>query len=301
MYVSLHCKTNGNNKQENKVQARYISIAQAFMSAIVSLVAITFIDTSAYSQADIKTNKMETITMMKKMKVEIWSDVVCPFCYIGKRKFETALSQFKDKEYVEIEWKSFQLMPDMETDPNITIHQLLAKKLGVSLQQATSMNDQVANTAKQVGLVYNFNKSIPANTFNAHRLSHLAKHHGLQDKAEELLFRAYFTDGKNIDDINTLVQLAKEIGLDSTEARKVLESNQYADEVTQDIDEARQLGARGVPFFVVDRKMAVSGAQDSKAFLETIERAFAEWRKNNPERKLEIIDGAVCKPDGTCD
>ncbi len=235
------------------------------------------------------------------MKVEIWSDVVCPFCYIGKRKFETALSQFKDRADVEIEWKSFQLMPDMKTEPDINIHQLLAGRLGVGLQQATSMNEQVANTAKSVGLVYNFNKAIPANTFMAHRLSHLAKHYGLQDKAEELLFRAYFTDGKNIDAVNTLVQLAGDIGLDTTEARKVLESNQYADEVTQDINEARQLGAKGVPFFVLDRKVAVSGAQDSNAFLEALEKTFAEWRRNNPENKLEIIDGPVCKPGAKCD
>ncbi len=244
---------------------------------------------------------METNTKTRKMKVEIWSDVVCPFCYIGKRKFETALSQFKDKEYVEIEWKSFQLMPDMKTDPKITIDQLLSQRLGVSLPQAKGMNDQVANTAKAVGLVYHFDKSIPANTFNAHRLSHLAKHHGLQDKAEEILFSAYFTDGKNIDDVNTLLQIANEIGLDTIEAQKVLESNQYADEVNQDIAEASQLGARGVPFFVMDRKLAVSGAQDSKAFLETLQKAFAEWRKSNPESKLEIMEGQSCKPDGKCD
>jgi predicted DsbA family dithiol-disulfide isomerase len=283
------------------MKLRQIAVSTAFIVTIVFLIHIICVGEKSFSHASVKTNKMETNKAMKKMKVEIWSDVVCPFCYIGKRKFDKALAQFKDSAYIEVEWKSFQLMPDMKTDPQLTIHQLLAKKLGVGLQQATSMNDQVANTAKQEGLVYNFNKSIPANTFNAHRLSHLAKHYGLQDKAEELLFSAYFTDGKNIDDINTLVQIAGETGLDTTEARQVLAGNQYADEVKQDIKEAGQLGARGVPFFVMDRSVAVSGAQDSKAFLKTLEQAFAEWRKNNPAAKLEMIEGQSCKPEGSCD
>jgi protein disulfide-isomerase len=216
------------------------------------------------------------------MKVEIWSDIMCPFCYIGKRKFENAIAQFKEKDNIEIIWKSFQLAPTMKTEANKNIHQFLAEHKGMSLEQATSMNNNVANQAKQVGLVYNFDSTIPANSLMAHRFSHWAKTKGLQLQAEEELFKAYFTDGKNIDDMETLVQLGQKIGLDATETKKVLESNQYENEVNQDIYEAQQIGVRGVPFFVFDRKVAVSGAQDTTVFLETLEKTFAQWHQNHP-------------------
>lgn len=235
-----------------------------------------------------------------KMKVEIWSDVVCPFCYIGKRRLETALSEFKEASTIEITWKSFQLSPDMQTDPGKNIHQHLSEHKRISLDQAKSLNNQVTGMAKQAGLVFNLDQAIPANTFNAHRFLHLAKHRGLQEEAEEKLFKAYFTDGKNNDDYQTLALIGSEIGLDPSEVMTVLESNQYADEVRQDIAEARQLGVRGVPFFVFDRKYALSGAQDSQVFLETLEKAFAAWRKENPLLNVEVTEGGYCSPDGTC-
>jgi len=235
-----------------------------------------------------------------KMKVEIWSDVMCPFCYIGKRKFETALSQFNGASDIEIIWKSFQLSPDMKTDPGKNIHQYLAEHKEISLEQAKNFNDQITRSAKQLGLVYNFDKAIPANSFNAHRFSHLAKQHGLQDEADEKLFKAYFTDGKNFDDFPTLIQLGIEIGMDPDEVKTVLESNQFADEVRHDIYEARQIGVRGVPFFLFNGKMAVSGAQESKAFLDTLQKAFAQWQNENPQPAIEIIEGASCMPDGEC-
>ncbi|RZK77269.1 MAG: DsbA family oxidoreductase, partial [Pedobacter sp.] len=206
------------------------------------------------------------------MKVEIWSDVMCPFCYIGKRKFEGALEQFKNTDNIEIVWKSFQLAPDMQTDPDKSIHQFLAEHKGLGLEQAKEMNEQVANYAAQAGLDFNFDQTVPANSFNAHRFAHFAKHHGLQDKAEEALFKAYFTDGKNIDDIEILVKLGQEIGLSPTETRSALESSLYANNVRHDINEARQLGVRGVPFFVFDRKVAVSGAQGSEVFLQALKK-----------------------------
>jgi predicted DsbA family dithiol-disulfide isomerase len=214
-----------------------------------------------------------------KMKVEIWSDVMCPFCYIGKRKFEAALAQFKDNASIDIIWKSFQLAPELKTAPNKNSHQFLAEHKGMSLEQATRMNNQVADLAQQVGLVYDFDRAIPANSFNAHRFAHLAQHHELQAKAEEALFSAYFTEGRNIDDIATLVQLGEEIGLEPTDTRIVLDSNKYAAEVQQDIYEAQQIGVRGVPFFVFDRKYAVSGAQESGVFLETLGKAFTEFKE----------------------
>ena len=241
-----------------------------------------------------------TKTTENKVKVEIWSDIMCPFCYIGKRKFETALSQFSHAAQVEIVWKSFLLSPDMKTAPEKNIHQFLAEHKDISIEQARKFNDQITISARQHGLVYNFDKTIPANSFNAHRFSHLAKQHGLQDKAEEILFKAYFTDGKNMDDIPTLIELGTEIGLDADEVKTALESNSYADEVRQDIYQARQIGVRGVPFFLFNNKLAVTGAQDSSVFLGTLEKALSEWKKENPQPITEIVDGQFCDTDGEC-
>jgi predicted DsbA family dithiol-disulfide isomerase len=235
------------------------------------------------------------------MTIEIWSDVMCPFCYIGKRKFETALAQFNHRSNIDIVWKSFQLAPDLKTNPTKNIHQFLAEHKGMSLEQAKGMNDQMAQAAKQVGLHYDFDKAIPANSFNAHRFSHLAKQHGLQNDAEERLFKAYFTEGKNIDDISTLVRLGVEIGLNAAEIKTVLESDQYTNDVHQDIYEAQQVGVRGVHFFVLDRKYAISGAQDSETFLQAIDTSYTEWLQKHPSAIIEISEGASCKADGECD
>lgn len=235
------------------------------------------------------------------MKVEIWSDVMCPFCYIGKRKFEKALEQFSDNEHVELEWKSFQLSPDLTTNTKISVHEFLATHKGMSMEQAKGMNDQVTQMAAQEGLTYNFDKAVVANSFNAHRFSHFAKTQGKQDEAEEILFRAYFTDGKNIDDYDTLVDLGKSIGLDAGAVREALESGKFADDVHADIREAGTIGVRGVPFFVFNRKYAVSGAQPTEVFEETLQKSFEEWRKENQKSGLNIIEGKVCKPDGECE
>jgi len=234
------------------------------------------------------------------MKVEIWSDVMCPFCYIGKRRFENALSHFPNKDEIEIEWKSFQLDPNMKTAPGVRIDQYLAKKKGWDLDYARQVNDQVTQMAAIDGLTYNFEKAVIANSFNAHRFSHFAKTHGLGHEAEEQLFKAYFTDGKNIDDVQTLIALGMEIGLDANGTKTVLESNAFADEVKQDIAEAQNIGIQGVPFFVMNNKYAISGAQALPVFKETLEKAFGEWQKDNLKFKLEIVDGESCGPDGNC-
>ncbi len=244
---------------------------------------------------------METATITSaQMKVEIWSDVMCPFCYIGKRKFEDALAQFLHKDKVQLVWKSFQLAPELKTQPDKNIHQFLSEYKGMSVEQAKGMNDNLTGLAKQVGLVYNFDTSIVANSFNAHRFTHFAKQYGKQNKAEELLFRSYFTDGENIDDYPTLIQLGAEIGLDTAALKTALEMGSYADDVKTDIYEARKAGVRGVPFFVFNRKYAISGAQESRTFLETLEKAFEEWRKANPETKPEVLQGQICTPEGEC-
>ncbi|GAB3920147.1 DsbA family oxidoreductase [Mucilaginibacter myungsuensis] len=210
------------------------------------------------------------------MKVEIWSDVMCPFCYIGKRRFEEALAKFPNADEVEITWKSFQLNPEMVTDPSISIHQYLADAKGWQLDYAKQMAAQVTEMAAGVGLTFNMDNAVVANSFNAHRFSHLATANGLGDAAEEALFKAYFTDGKNTDDIKVLTQLGVSISLKAEEIEGVLASDKYADEVKQDILEAGQIGVRGVPFFVFDRKYAVSGAQPMELFLQTLEKAKGE-------------------------
>jgi len=232
------------------------------------------------------------------MKVEIWSDVMCPFCYIGKRRFEDALQKSAHKDEIEVEWKSFQLNPAMVTSPDTNINQYLAKIKGWSIEQAEEMNAYVTNMAAEAGLTYNFDKAVVANSFKAHRFTHLAKTHGLGDAAEEQLFKAYFTDGKNTDDIDTLIELGTIIGLDAAEIKQTLESDAYAGEVKQDITEAQRLGISGVPFFVLDRKYGISGAQSPAVFEGTIEKAFSEWQSENS--KLDIIEGESCGPDGNC-
>jgi len=234
------------------------------------------------------------------MKVEIWSDVMCPFCYIGKRRFEEALAGFEGKEQIEIEWKSFQLNPDLKTNPNISINQYLADIKGWTLDHAEQMNDHVTQMAAQAGLTYNFSKSVVANSFNAHRLAHLAKKHGLGDAAEEALFRAYFTEGRNIDDTETLIEMGTAIGLNAEEIKQTLESDTYADDVKHDIAEAQYLGVRGVPFFVMNRKYAVSGAQEVAVFKDTLAKAFTGWQEENPKPAFDTIEGESCSPDGDC-
>ncbi len=235
------------------------------------------------------------------MKVEIWSDVMCPFCYIGKRKFEQALGQFDNAQDVKIEWHSFMLDPDMKADGNTTVYQYLADRKGMSLEQSKQMHQNVANMAKEAGLTYNFDKAIKANSFDAHRLSQLAKQDGLDDAAEEALFKAYFTDGKNIADHTVLTEIGKQIGLDGSKVAEVLASDAYAQDVWADVKEAQSIGVRGVPFFVINRKYAVSGAQPSEQFLQVLNTAFAEWKQENPTKLLQVQNGQSCDVDGNCD
>lgn len=235
------------------------------------------------------------------MKIEIWSDVVCPWCYIGKRRFEQALSKFEYKGKLDIEWKSYQLDPQMETDTSLNIHQYLSDKKGMSLEQAKAMADNVTKVAEEEGLHYDFSKTIPVNTIKAHRLLHYAKSLGKQDETKEVLLNAYFTQGSNLDDNNTLIDLCVTIGLNETAVTGVLNSDAYANDVQSDIREGVQLGLRGVPFFVFDRKYGISGAQAVDVFSQTLDQSFTEWLQNNPQTGLEIIDGKVCTPDGVCD
>jgi predicted DsbA family dithiol-disulfide isomerase len=238
--------------------------------------------------------------ILNSMKIEIWSDVMCPFCYIGKRRFENALTRSGHGDGVDVEWKSFQLNPDVQTDPGININQYLAAVKGFSLEHAKELNAHVTQMAAEEGLTYNFDRAIVANSFNAHRFTHLAKKHGLGAAAEEQLFKAYFTDGKNIDDKATLADLGTAIGLDAATTQQVLESDTYAQDVERDIAEAQYLGIRGVPFFVLNGKYGISGAQALPVFEETINKAFAEWQQENTKHRLDVIEGDSCGIDGDC-
>ncbi|MCD6019830.1 MAG: DsbA family oxidoreductase [Bacteroidetes bacterium] len=210
------------------------------------------------------------------MKVEIWSDVMCPFCYIGKRKFEKALEQFPHKDKINIIWKSFQLDPDSVTDPNLNAIDHLAQRKGWSKEQTIETTQHVASIARQVGLDFHFEKAVVANSFDAHRLSHLAKKYNKQNELEEKLFAAYFSEEKNTGDHSTLLQIGKELHFDENELTEVLNGDAYSKDVEQDILEAQQIGVRGVPFFVIDRKYAVSGAQDPETFLNALNKAYEE-------------------------
>ncbi len=221
------------------------------------------------------------------MKIEIWSDVVWPFCYIGKRRLEAALDQFQGKDDVEILWHSFQLDPSAKREEGKDIYDHLAEKYGQDREWAVSVNKNLVENASKMGLEYNFDKVIPTNTFDAHRLIHLASANGLQAEAEERYFAAYFTEGKDLSDHDTLVGLAAEVGLDGDEARRTLESSDYADAVKGDIEEAESLGINAVPFFVFNRRYAISGAQPTHLFLETLQKVAEEQKVATQDNRPE--------------
>lgn len=207
------------------------------------------------------------------MKIEIWSDVMCPFCYIGKRRFENALAQFENKDEVEIVWRSFQLNPALQTDPSKNTIEHLAESKGWDMEYTRKTTDYVVNMAKELGLNYDFEKAIVANSFNAHRLLHLAKQNYVQNECEEKLFEAYFIHGKNIDDNDVLLELGLSLGIHSDAILDMLSSDAYAVDVESDIYQAQQIGVQGVPFFVIDNKYAISGAQQSETFLAALYKA----------------------------
>jgi len=235
------------------------------------------------------------------MKIEIWSDIMCPFCYIGKRNFEKALGQFNHTENLEIEWKSFQLRPDLVTNPTKSLNQELAESKGWSLEYTQQMSEHVTQMAADSGISFHLDKAIMANTVKGHQLLHFAKEHRKQNQAKELLFKAYFTDGKNVDEPSILLEIAKELDLNTEEISKIFDDGTYLNDIERDIYEASQIGVRGVPFFVFDQKYAVSGAQDSSAFLQTLQTSFSNWQKSHSKSQLEVTEGDSCAVDGSCD
>lgn len=209
------------------------------------------------------------------MKVEIWSDYACPFCYLGKRRFEKALELFQHKDEVEVIFRSFELDPSMSKEVQSSMQELLAAKYGMSIEEAKAANDRVAEQAEQEGLVYRFATIIPTNTFDAHRLTQYAKKQGVMTEISERLFKAYFTDSLHIGDIETLTFLAQGVGLNGEEVGDLLKSDAYGEQVRTDERLAGELGIRAVPCFVLDGKYAVTGAQPTEVFLNTLEQVWA--------------------------
>lgn len=209
------------------------------------------------------------------MQVEIWSDVICPWCYIGKRRFETALANFAHRESVNVTWRSFELDPNAPLQYRGTLEEMLSHKYGVSPQEAAAMNARVTAIAREAGLEYHLARARPGNTFDAHRLLHFAAERQLGDRATERIMHGYFSEELAVGDHAALARLAPEFGIAESEALALLESDAYSDAVRADEARAAGFGITGVPFFVFDEKTGISGAQPVEAFAEALQQAWA--------------------------
>ncbi|CAN5626879.1 protein disulfide isomerase FrnE [soil metagenome] len=231
------------------------------------------------------------------MVVEIWSDVVCPWCYIGKRRFEKALAQFEHANAVDVVWRSFELDPIAPARLDIPTSEMLARKYGLTIERAQEMIDHMTEVAATEGLAFDLGGAQSGNSFDAHRLIHLAGARGLQDVAKERLLRAYFVEGLSISDRDTLAKLGTEIGLDADDVGEMISGDAYAAEVRRDLERGRALGITGVPFFVLDGRYGVSGAQPPEALVEALDQA---WSTRKPATALTPLgsDGEHCGDDG---
>ncbi|MGA2210007.1 MAG: DsbA family oxidoreductase [Acidimicrobiales bacterium] len=230
------------------------------------------------------------------MKVEIFSDVVCPWCALGKRRFETAAARFEQADELEVVWRAYELDPNAPATRDGDYAERLARKYGITREQAVRANESLTALAAAEGLDFRFDRARPGNTFDAHRLLHyaLAAGTGLQDALKERLFTAYFTEGEAIGEAETLLRLAVEVGLDPDECADVLAGDRYAADVRLDESEALDLGVTGVPFFVVDGKFAIPGAQDADTILGVLRRA---WLKAHPLEMAVKPAGGACEGD----
>ncbi|MCU1394416.1 MAG: disulfide bond formation protein DsbA [Ilumatobacteraceae bacterium] len=229
--------------------------------------------------------------------IEIWSDVACPWCYIGKRRFEAALERFAHRDEVDLVWRSFQLDPTLPEHYDGTELDYLSTRKGMPRDRVTQMFEHVTEQAAGVGLHYDFAHVVVANSFLAHRFLHLAKDAGVADAVKEQLLSAHFEHAADIGDIDVLVAIGAEVGLAETTVRTGLEGDRYSDDVRADIDEGEALGIRGVPFFVIDRAIGLSGAQPTEAFASALAQG---WAAAHPLTMLADADGQTCGIDG-CD
>ena len=230
------------------------------------------------------------------MEIEIWSDIACPWCYVGKRRFEAALSEFEHADEVRVTWRSFELDPAAPAERGGERAARLAEKYGITVERAREMERQMTDTAAGEGLEFRLDIARSGSTFDAHRVVHLAGEHGLQDAMKERLLRAYFSDGELMSDPETLVRLAGEVGLDADEVRQMLASDRFADEVRSDERNAAQFGISAVPTFVVDRSLGVSGAHPPEALLRLLREG---WSRRAPA-PVVLAGGQACGVDGNC-
>jgi len=230
------------------------------------------------------------------VKVDIWSDVVCPWCYVGKKRFEAATAEFAHGDEIEVEWHSFELDPTSPHEHQGDMAQRLSRKYGMTIDQAVAANDRLTRVGAEDGIDFRFDRARSGNTFDAHRLIHLARKRGVQDAVKERLMLAYFTEGELVSDHDALVRVVAEAGLDADEARRVLESDAFAADVRADEEAAQEIGITGVPFFVVDQKFGISGAQPVDVMVDVLERA---WAKSHPEPVQVLAGGDTA--DGQCD
>lgn len=213
------------------------------------------------------------------MKIQIWSDFSCPFCYIGKHHLSAALYAFSDRENIDLLFRSFELDPNRPVNRRSNIYTHLSEKYDMSIHQAEEITERITHQAKRIGLNFNFDTLLPANTFDAHRLLHFASEQGVMMQMSEILFKAYFIDSLNIADGATLIGLAGEAKLDQQRVREILQSEKYADRVRADESFAKQLKITSVPFFIFDNKYAVSGAQPTAVFSEVLQKVQEEAQR----------------------
>ncbi|MBS4192083.1 DsbA family oxidoreductase [Bacillus sp. FJAT-49705] len=236
------------------------------------------------------------------MKIEVWSDFVCPFCYIGKRRLENALNQFPHKDQVEVEFKSFELDPNSPNYNGTSIYEILAGKYGMSIEQAKQSCEGIGKQAATVGLTYNFDGMKTGNTFDAHRLAKFAKEHGKEAELTEKLLHAYFTDSKDVGEHETLINIAEAVGLDRNETINTLQDkNSFANDVRIDEAVAQQYRITGVPYFIINQKYAISGAQPAETFANALQKVWEEEAAMPAFQDLstESAEDASCV-DGNC-
>ena len=209
---------------------------------------------------------------MKSMRIDVWSDIVCPWCYVGKRRFETALASF-DAAPVEVVHRSFQLNPDAPRDRTTSRREMLMRKYRLTEARMDEMDAQMTQLAAEEGLQYRLDATVTGNTLDAHQLVHLAREQGLQDTMVERLYRAYFSEGRSVFDLESLVELAHDAGIERDTTRAALSEGRYVSAVRDDMETARRMGITGVPFFVIDGRYGVSGAQSPAAFVEALTAA----------------------------
>lgn len=240
-----------------------------------------------------KMNKQQEET--PKVIVDIWSDVVCPFCYVGKRKMEKAIAELNATAQVQINWHSFQLDPNFPKGQSMSTTEYLVKRKGYPKDQVVIMQKQVADLGKEYGINFQFEQAKSFNTGDVHRLIHWAKKEDKANELKEKLMHTYFTNGVDLNDVNNILTLVAEIGLDTSKARSVLQGTEYQTEVENDIRKGREIGITGVPYFLINGKQSISGAQRDEVFIKALSSAL-----QNSTGKNETDSQGVCIPNGEC-